>query len=421
MRLTPALSLLLPCLALVISGCPNDPADDGAGETATDTTGDGDGDGDGDQSGDGDGDGDGDAGDGDGDGDAGDGDGDGDGDAGDGDGDGDTGPMCSPEETECDGECANLDEDASHCGACGHDCLGGVCNTGVCEPVELATGKGRLFMVHVDQNHIYYGGDGVDVGRIDKDGSNDTILAPAGMDLQQREWCYTSAFTGTHVVWGNDWVQPGVRGCIVPDCAGGVQTLEPGMNMYTMSFDSMNGKLYWNQGNDIVEAAWPNGMMTTFTTTVAPRDIVSDGDFVYWISRVGADDYHVRKRPVGGGNVTELAINRMDAYSLAVAPTKVLWEDTNAIVEAALPNGIGGADPAVFAPVTGIRQIVVDSSHVYWTSQQDNVGTVGRCPIDGCDGPPEIMAQIPEPWGITFDPVAIYFVTEDGAIYKVAK
>jgi hypothetical protein len=31
------------------------------------------------------------------------------------------------------------------------------------------------------------------------------------------------------------------------------------------------------------------------------------------------------------------------------------------------------------------------------------------------------MAQIPSPWGITFDPVAIYVVTEAGVIFKVAK
>jgi hypothetical protein len=420
MRLPTSLCSLVPFIALAAPACFTDAPDDGAGETAGDGDGDstGDGDGDGDPSGDGDGDGDptGD-GDGDGDGDP----GDGDGDPGDGDGDGDPGPMCSPEETECGGECANLDEDAAHCGACNHDCLGGACNAGTCEPVQLADGKGRLFMVHVDQNHVYYGGDGVAVGRIDKDGSNDTILVPAGMDIQSREWCYDSAITNNAVVWGNDWVQPGVRGCLLPDCVGGVQTFKPGLNLYGMSFDAMNGKLYWNQGENIVEAMWPNGMIANFVATNAPRELDTDGDYVYWVSRPAIDDYHIRKRPVGGGNVVELAINRPSAGAMAVTPGKIIWEEMGAIVEAALPNGIGGAAPAVFADVVGVRKIVVDDTHVYWTSSQDNVGTVGRCPIDGCDGPPEILAQVPQPWGITFDPAAIYVVTEAGVIFKVAK
>ena len=75
----------------------------------------------------------------------------------------------------------------------------------------------------------------------------------------------------------------------------------------------------------------------------------------------------------------------------------------------------------MFAPVTAIRQMVSDDTHVYWTSNQDGVGTVGRCPLEGCDGPPQILAQVTEPWGITLDALAAYFVTEDGEIYKVAK
>jgi hypothetical protein len=414
MRLPP-LFVVVPCVVLAASACFSEVPDDGAGETGT---GESNGDGDGDS-----GDGDGDPGDGDGD-TTGDGDGDttgdGDGDT-TGDGDGDTGPMCTPEETNCGGECAVLDEDADHCGACGHSCLGGSCNTGTCEPIELAADKGRLFMVHVDQAHIYYGGDGVDVGRIDKDGNNDTILVPAGGDIQMREWCYDSAFTGDAIVWGNDWVQPGVRGCLVPDCAGGVQTFKPGLNLYGMSFDTMNDKLYWNQGENIVESMWPGGMITPFVATNSPFAIDTDGDYVYWVSRTAVDDYHIRKRPVGGAEVVELSINRPDAGALAVAPDKIIWAEADTIVEAALPNGIGGAVPAVFASVGGVRKLAIDSTHVYWTSTQDGVGTVGRCPISGCDGPPEILAQVTQPWGITFDPIAIYFVTEAGSIYKVAK
>jgi hypothetical protein len=416
MRLPPLLAIV-PCVPLAASACFTEvPDDDGAGETGSGGT---NGDGDGDS---GDGDGDGDSGDSDGDPGDGDGDttGDGDGDT-TGDGDGDTGAMCTPEETNCGGECTVLDEDANHCGACNHSCLGGNCNVGTCEPVELATDKGRLFMVHVDQDHIYYGGDGVDVGRIDNDGSNDTILVPAGGDIQQREWCYDSAFTGDAIVWGNDWVQPGVRGCLLPDCAGGVQTFKPGINLYGMSFDTMNGKLYWNQGEDIVESVWPDGVMTTFLATNSPFALDTDGDYVYWVSRMAVDDYHIRKRPVGGGAVVELSINRPDAGAIAVAPNKIVWAEDNTIVEAALPNGVGVGVPGLFANVGFVRKLAIDDTHVYWTATQDDVGTVGRCPISGCDGPPEIMAQVPQPWGITFDPVAIYFVTEAGSIYKVAK
>ncbi|PRQ07661.1 hypothetical protein [Enhygromyxa salina] len=409
MPTTRLLCALLPCVLLTTPGCFQDNPDNLIGETA------GDGDGDGDP-----GDGDGDPGDGDGD--PGDGDGDpGDGDGDPGDGDGDPGPVCTPEETDCGGECVVLGEDPQHCGACGHDCLGGSCDAGTCGTVELASGKGRLFMVHVDQTSVYYGGDGTDVGRIDKDGTNDTVLVPAGPMISDKEWCYDSAFTGDAIVWGNDWVQPGVRGCMTPDCAGGVQTFMPGLNLFAMAYDATNSRLYWNQGADLVSAAWPGGSMTTVVPGQNPREITTDGDFVYWVARLGNEDYHVRKRAVGGGNMIELALNRPQAARLTVGGSKVFWSEPIGIVQAPLPNGIGGADPQVFATATQLLAMAADSSHLYWTSQQDGVGVVSRCPLAGCDGPPEILAQIDEAWGLTFDPVAIYFVTETGFIYKVAK
>jgi hypothetical protein len=295
-----------------------------------------------------------------------------------------------------------------------------MCNAGSCEPFELANGKGRLFMAEVDANNLYYGGDGANVGRIGKDGQNDTILAAAGATVQDKEWCYASTKAGNTVVWGNDWVQPGVRGCNLPDCAGGVQTFMPGMNLYAIAYDDANSRLYWTQGDNIATASWPGGMMTSFAGA-APRELATDGAFVYWASRLGATDYRLRKRSVGGGNVIELAVDRPSVTAIAVAPSKIIWAETDQIVEAALPNGIGGANPAVFADVGAIRNIVVDDTHVYWTSNDNGVGTVGRCPIAGCDGPPEVVAQVGKPWGITYDEAAVYFVTENGFIFKWAK
>jgi hypothetical protein len=390
--------------------------------TETETSGDGDGDptgdGDGDPTGDGDGD---PTGDGDGD-PTGDGDGDPTGD-GDGDGDGDpTGPMCNPEEDACGNECVNLDTDPAHCGACDHDCLGGECTAGVCEAVLMATGKGRLFMAQVDQMSLYYGGDGTNVGRIDKDGSNDIVLVPAGMDIMDREWCYDSAFTGDAVVWGNDWVQPGVRGCSTPTCDGGVQNFKLGMNLYDITFNTDNSKIYFTQGNNVAESQWPVGPVLTFAMNEgATRSLTNDGEFVYWATSIAAMDVHIRKKPVGGGNNVEFAINRPAVGPMVVGPNKLYWADNGFIAEAPLPNGIGGAAPEMFAPVGSLREMAIDGTHVYWTSQQDGVGTVGRCPHDGCDGPPQILMQVMQPWGIAVDQAAVFVVTEAGEIWRVAK
>src|SRR5262249_52955723 len=43
----------------------------------------------------------------------------------------------------CPSDPAALATDAHHCGACGHDCLGGACAAGACQPVVLVPALGE--------------------------------------------------------------------------------------------------------------------------------------------------------------------------------------------------------------------------------------------------------------------------------------
>jgi hypothetical protein len=336
--------------------------------------------------------------------------------------------MCADDELACGGECIDPLTNAIHCGACDHDCLGGDCTAGVCGAVELANGKGRLFMVQLDADHLYYGGDGVDVGRIDKDGSNDTLLDDAGVTINEREWCYQTAITDTHVIWGNDWVQPGVRGCVLPDCQGGVTTLVPGMNMYTMAYNPANTTLYFNQGTTIVAKIWPDGAQSDFATSqTTARELAVDDDFVYW-STGSAGNFTVRKKGVAAVATSNLVTGRADgASAIDVGPSTIFWaeyDDTGNVYMAPLPNGIGAADPEVFgnAGGTSVYDIHVDDTHVYWIARGVGLASIQRCPLDGCDPNPELLDTTNnDPWALNDDADALYWVTEDGNIMKIAK
>jgi hypothetical protein len=340
------------------------------------------------------------------------------------------GIMCGQGEMDCGGECVDPQTNAAHCGACQHDCLGGECAAGVCGAVQLATGKGRLFMVQLDADHLYYGGDGVDVGRIDKDGANDTLLDDAGMDLNDREWCYQSAITDTHVVWGNDWVQPGVRGCALPGCGGGVTTQVMGLNMYTMVFNQANDTLYFDQsGTTIMQKVWGGGAATNFATNqTSPRELAADDGFIYWGNGNDMTGYSIRKMPVGGGAVASLVTGRVEgAAAIDVGPDAIYWAESDLsgdVFMAPLPNGIGGSDPEVFANGggTNIYDIHTDDTHVYWITRGVGLAGVYRCPLDGCDPDPELLdGTANDPWAVNTDDVAVYWVTEDGQIMKIAK
>jgi hypothetical protein len=338
--------------------------------------------------------------------------------------------MCTKPEIACGGECVDPVNDAAHCGECDHDCLGGECVEGACQAVELASGKGRLFMVELVDDDIYYGGDGADVGRIGKDGSNDEIISPAGAAIEEREWCYDSTNTGEDILWGNDWVMAhwAVRGCAVPDCAGGpTQYITGTTNVRALVYVPSVDRLFWEQGPEIRFMAWPGGANNAFVTS--QNDVVGmtyDDEYLYWFDRQGMDDTHiVRQNLDGTGGVTTMAYDRPDPYdSLQVSDNAIFWAEGGDIVSAPLPNGIGTDDPDFVGTAGGsVRRLVIDDEQVYWTATAGGgQGSVQRCPLDGCPGAPEILADpIDSPWGINVDDVAVYWVTEAGSIGKIAK
>lgn len=54
-------------------------------------------------------------------------------------GDGGASPGCEPSKGICDGKCVDTSSSADHCGACGHSCGGGKCESSVCTPVVVAS------------------------------------------------------------------------------------------------------------------------------------------------------------------------------------------------------------------------------------------------------------------------------------------
>ncbi|MEZ4225221.1 MAG: hypothetical protein R3B13_29995 [Polyangiaceae bacterium] len=74
--------------------------------------------------------------------------------------------ACSPGWLDCGGAADGCETDGSqdskNCGTCGHDCLAGSCQAGVCQPFILATGQSDVTGLIADGNTVYwsYGGSG---------------------------------------------------------------------------------------------------------------------------------------------------------------------------------------------------------------------------------------------------------------------
>jgi hypothetical protein len=64
-------------------------------------------------------------------------------------------PMCDP--TGGAGPCGDTQKDPHNCGVCGHDCQGGPCVAGTCQPCILATGQNNdIRSIAIDSDHLYF-------------------------------------------------------------------------------------------------------------------------------------------------------------------------------------------------------------------------------------------------------------------------
>jgi len=62
--------------------------------------------------------------------------------------------VCS--KTTCGGACVDTESDPKNCGSCPHDCLGGACITGHCQPAVVVGSTAVLSVIGVDSTSLYY-------------------------------------------------------------------------------------------------------------------------------------------------------------------------------------------------------------------------------------------------------------------------
>ncbi len=64
--------------------------------------------------------------------------------------------SCDSPHVACPSGCADLQTDAHHCGACGHDCQSGACLAGACQPVTVAKPEASPAGLALDASYVYW-------------------------------------------------------------------------------------------------------------------------------------------------------------------------------------------------------------------------------------------------------------------------
>jgi hypothetical protein len=277
------------------------------------------------------------------------------------------GGSCDGGQALCGGRCVDTDVDPLACGACDHDCLGGSCALGRCQPVVVASDLSDAVGLAVDGSNAYFSAAGVVYEcAADGCGNSPTPLA----DYQ--------------------------------DAIGAV------------AVDATT--VYWTTADSVMacDIAGCGDLPTALATDLAnPWGIAVDATRVYW---AGYDDGTVAWLPLAGGSGSTIVGGASPQY-VAVDSERVYFTDVGDGTSGGVSAWAGGTrPPVVLAMGASPNGIATDGTSVFWTAGNTaNPGaTVNACAIGGCSGAPEVLASDPgTPQRIAVDASGLYWANGD--------
>ena len=335
---------------------------------------------------------------------------------------GDAGSDATSDAPQC---AADTSSDAHNCGACGHDCCGGQCVNGLCQPLVLASQQPNPGWVVADDTHVYWQLNAVtsppfpppntDVMRVRVDGSALETFAHA------RPIFFSIQSDGTRIVWMEAsiktpgvfhvaWLDKSAVGDDAGDAGGTVQTapaIDPAASTGFMTgFVVTPASTYWLASSSTecpgVGAACvyvaPSSNLASYTvvhTSFAPYSIAQgsfDTHYIYPWTNTGRI-YRVDTTQIDAGFPADLLVSAANVTIDAVDPTHVYWSDSKAGTIYVAPITPSDAAPSALATLQNVPGgILADNGSVYWA----NADGIVTCPATGCpDGAdkPRVIVQ----------------------------
>jgi hypothetical protein len=279
-----------------------------------------------------------------------------------------------PAEIDAPSCAADLTSDAKNCGRCGHDCAGGACDGGRCQPVTLTSSEADLEELRLAGDQLLFRSD-LHVQSIGLDGGLPNLMVSCSdrfglvvVDGGFYSWCSTSLTL-------RDVVDAGILASSVIDGFSGVSS--SGWVIF----------LAGNQRLDRVPATLGDAGYSQVTSSATGfRAAAVNSSQVFFMTLDGTLSYAA----AGSGSGTELARDQTAPSAIAVDDTAVFWaagSDTDQAVLRTRPLSLGG--PTTIA--TGLDHpynLALDATHVYMTLRgppPNTNGSIVRVPRAGGD------------------------------------
>ncbi|HRI67272.1 MAG TPA: hypothetical protein PK156_23675 [Polyangium sp.] len=304
--------------------------------------------------------------------------------------------------------CQDVMSDNKNCGACGHDCLGGMCMQGECQPVlafdtQPVTGNVPVSLV-VYGTDLYWGTTGGDVAKVSLDGSMFFMLGNVSGPV------YGLAVTndGAFATNGTRVSAFGLTGGLKWDSAGdqGVNSVAVGPAAVVWTA-TMAGRL---------RRADPTGSNQQSLSGMeqGPSTILLESGIARWVNTYTGE---IRESVgLSMGNISTIYSTPPEARFLVHEGTAYYWVSSDSLY-----RGMGGMAPEPLFPVgADSRGLVADPKNLYWTV--GNTGEVWRASRTSPYNPIPVAKSQAEPHAIAVAPDAIYWANRgDGKIMRLAR
>lgn len=317
--------------------------------------------------------------------------------------------------TACGSRCVDTQKDPSNCGRCAHDCGGGMCVSGVCQPVVIATGQNGPRDLFVSGSTVYW---------TDHSSSGDVSSCPvtgctgspqvyatglnlaAGISVSAGS-IFFGCFGGNPTDGGSSDPGAGVFSCSTAGCGMSPTPMSDSAGAVVgVATDGAN--VFWNDANYGQVLSCALGGCGGTPTVVAQNigtpwyAIATDANDVYFAGRGDGTVYSCPKSGCGATPPTTIMTGLTGPYDLAV--------DTDTVyVTTYDPNNPNTPAPVVSCPLTGCTApttvaanqatpsgIAADGQGVYWANNSTatiGASTVVYCPKTGCPQGPTILAS----------------------------
>jgi hypothetical protein len=332
------------------------------------------------------------------------------------------------------GPCGDTSGDTHNCGHCGHDCLGGACDAGACQPVTIVPGSAgyRPWQLALTATAVYFT-DMVNgqIATVNKDGTGLRTLDSSGFSDQALGLDDAGIFF-------SELNPDAIVHCTLTSCGAGptvLATVPSGGAVVALALDQ--GVTFADDMCNLYRlptkgAGTPTALIVSDGGSPCIDDVKSDGTHLY----ITEDNGHVQRLDLDGGGVLDLSgsLSTPLAYGLAIDSQAIYWtqQDPKFSVPGTVNTmGLDGTNPHVLASnQPNPAHIVSDGTNVYWTTigfgGSGNSGAVMMCAPGNCQ-PVTLAAQQPDPQFIAVDDVAVYWADYDGAnnlpatVMKIAK